>query len=206
MDQGHLAVRFAEVFARHATRPATRERVGEGWRVQTFAQLGERVRSLAEALVAEGIAPGDRVAIFATNRPEWTTADLAILSARGVVVPIYPTSTPQQVKHILADSGAVCAFVEGQSELERLASVWGELPALRRVVTGLIRVGVDRFPVGIGGQRLRGRVGAVDARREGFNAQIFNLAQLIQPLLFQLVWLPSHVMNRLKLDRLMRES
>ena len=143
MDQGHLAVRFAEVFARHATRPATRERVGEGWRVQTFAQLGERVRSLAEALVAEGIAPGDRVAIFATNRPEWTTADLAILSARGVVVPIYPTSTPQQVKHILADSGAVCAFVEGQSELERLASVWGELPALRRVVTFSDAPGAD---------------------------------------------------------------
>ena len=53
--------------------------------------------------------------LFSSNRPEWSIADFACLSVGAVVVPIYPTSTPDQVRHIVADSAAVLVFVEGQT-------------------------------------------------------------------------------------------
>lgn len=135
MDQAHLAVRFAQACTDFSGRPATRVRVNDEWRIQTYFEVGRLVRAAAARLVTAGIAPGDRVAIFSTNRPEWTTADFAILSTRAIVVPIYPTSTPEQVCHILNDSGASIAFVEGARELERVLQVWPELHALQRVVT-----------------------------------------------------------------------
>ncbi len=134
MDQGHLAVRLAGAVDRYSGRPATRMRVGEAWQTRTYGQLGADVRALAARLVAHGVQPGDRVAIFSGNRPEWTVADFASLTVRAVVVPIYPTSTPDQIRHILADSGTVAAFVEHPEAFGRLASVRADLPALRDVV------------------------------------------------------------------------
>jgi long-chain acyl-CoA synthetase len=135
MDQGHLAVRFSDTCDRHSGRTATRIRVGDDWETRTFGEIGRDVRELALRLVGGGVQPGDRVAIFSGNRPEWTIADFAILWARAIVVPIYPTSTPEQVQHILANSGAVWAFVESGTELDRIEAVWSDLPALRRAVT-----------------------------------------------------------------------
>nr|NLI50451.1 long-chain fatty acid--CoA ligase [Propionibacterium sp.] len=134
MDQGHLAVRLAAAIDRYSGRPATRVRVGDGWRTRTYGQLGADIRALAARLVAHGVRAGDRVAIFSGNRPEWTVADFASLWIRAVVVPIYPTSTPEQIRHILADSGAVLAFVEHPEAYARLASVRSDLPDLREVV------------------------------------------------------------------------
>ncbi|MFP5415305.1 MAG: AMP-dependent synthetase/ligase [Actinomycetes bacterium] len=135
MDHAHLAVRMAETFARHPGRPATRIKRDGGWQVRTFAQLQADVATLAAHLIDEGVQPGDRVLLLSNNRPEWSVADLALLSVRAVPVPVYPTSTPAQVRHIAADSGAVLAFVEDAGLLARLAPVWGELPALRGVWT-----------------------------------------------------------------------
>ncbi len=121
MDAGHLAVMFAGSVARHSERPATRVRVDGEFVVQTYAELGAQVRQLAARLIDRGLEPGDRVAIFSTNRPEWSLTDLACASACLVSVPLYPTSTPEQARHILRDSGAKLAFVSGQAELDKLA-------------------------------------------------------------------------------------
>lgn len=121
MDAGHLAVMFAGSVARHSERPATRVRVDGEFVVQTYAELGAQVRQLAARLIDRGLEPGDRVAIFSTNRPEWSLADLACATAALVSVPLYPTSTPDQVRHIMGDSGAKLAFVAGQAELDKLA-------------------------------------------------------------------------------------
>lgn len=131
MDQAHLAVRMEGVFARHADRDATRVLDGEDWKTRTYAQLGADVRTLARHLIDQGIAEGDRVALFSANRPEWSITDLALLSIRAVVVPLYPTSTPDQIRHILADSGVVFAFVETADLQQRVAEVWPDLPLLR---------------------------------------------------------------------------
>ncbi len=135
MDRQHLAIRLAETASRHPTRTATRIRAGAGWVTQTYRQLDQRRRTLAAHLAARGVAPGDRVAIFSPNRPEWSEVDLACLSIRAISVPLYATSTPEQVRHILADSGSSVAVVAGASELERIVAVWDDLPDLRLVVT-----------------------------------------------------------------------
>ena len=135
MDHAHLSVRLADAIARHGSRPATRIKVGEGWRVQTYAELGEQVATLAAHLVTQGVQPGDRVLLMSNNRPEWSVADLALLSVRAITVPIYPTSTPDQVRHIAADSGAVFGIVENGMLLDRVFPVWGDLPELRGLWT-----------------------------------------------------------------------
>lgn len=133
MDRGHLAVRFAEAAAAHASRPATSVDGVEG-SVRTYAELLTDVRALAARLVALGLEPGDRVAILAPNLPEWTLADLACATAGLVSVPLYPTSTPHQVHHILADSGARLIFVSGPEQADKLEGVRAHLPGLERVV------------------------------------------------------------------------
>jgi Long-chain acyl-CoA synthetases (AMP-forming) len=131
MDAGHLAVMFARSVARHAERPATRVRVEGEFRVQSYAELGAQVRQLAARLIDRGLEAGDRVAIFSTNRPEWSLTDLACASAALVSVPLYPTSTPDQVQHIISDSGAKLAFVSGQAELDKLTEAGlAELPVV----------------------------------------------------------------------------
>lgn len=134
MDAGHLAVRFAETAALHARRPATRIAAGEEWEVRTYAELLDDVRRLAARLISLGLEPGERVAIFSTNRHEWTLVDLACASARLVSVPLYATSTADQAAHILADSGCRVAFVAGETELAKLDAVRAQLPVLERVV------------------------------------------------------------------------
>lgn len=126
---------FALTARRHSDRPATRIMTADGWATQTYAELAQVVRQLASRLIDLVIAPGDRVAIFSSNRPEWTQADLACLSARAVSVPLYPSSTPDQLRHILADSGCVAAFVAGSSEVDRVLQIWDDLPELRLLVT-----------------------------------------------------------------------
>ena len=134
MDTSNVAVMFAASAAVHATRPATRVRSGDGWTVQTYAELNDQVRSLAARLIHLGLQPGDRVALFAPNLPQWSLVDLACLTAGLVVVPLYPTSTPDQLQHILGDCGARLIFLAGEQEWARLAPLRDGLPHLERVV------------------------------------------------------------------------
>jgi long-chain acyl-CoA synthetase len=87
-------------------------RSGSGWSNLSAGQFHADVRAVAKGLVSEGIAPGDRVAIMARTRYEWTLLDFAVWTAGGVVVPIYETSSADQVRWILEDSGARAAVVE----------------------------------------------------------------------------------------------
>lgn len=135
MDRSHLAVRINEVVAEHGARPALRVRRGEGWKVWTFAEMGTLVRRIAAQLVELGIQTGDRVAIFSNNRPEWTLVDLACLTIRAVPVPIYATSSTDQVKHILANAGCTVGVLDGETEWVRVAEVRAELPDLAHVIT-----------------------------------------------------------------------
>src|SRR5665647_478629 len=135
MDAGHLAVRFAGSASRHAALPATRVAEGEGWKVRTYGALAADVRRLAARLIDLGLEPGDRVAIFSPNLPEWTLTDLACASAGLVSVPVYDTSTADQARHILADFGCRMIFVGGDEELAKVADVRAELPAVERVVS-----------------------------------------------------------------------
>ena len=97
--------------------------LGDGWQPLTARQVEEEIRATAKGLVAAGIQIGDRVAIMARTRYEWTVLDFAIWYAGGCVVPIYETSSAEQVDWILNDSASVGLIVETPTHRELVTSV-----------------------------------------------------------------------------------
>jgi len=86
--------------------------LGEGWQPVTAREVEEEIRATAKGLIASGVQIGDRVAIMARTRYEWTILDFATWFAGGVVVPIYDTSSAEQIDWILNDSHSVAIIVE----------------------------------------------------------------------------------------------
>ena len=86
--------------------------LGDGWQPVTAVELDQEIRSVAKGLISHGVAQGDRVAIMAKTRYEWTILDFAIIYCGGITVPIYETSSAEQVKWILSDSASVLLVVE----------------------------------------------------------------------------------------------
>jgi len=108
-------------------------RTAEGWTDVTAAEFLAEVTAVAKGLAAAGVQTGDRVAILSKTRYEWTLLDYAIWFAGAVTVPIYETSSAEQVGWILADSGAVAVVAEGAAHLHRIAEVRGDLTHLKQV-------------------------------------------------------------------------
>jgi long-chain acyl-CoA synthetase len=90
------------------------------WRDVTAGQFRDEVTALAKGLIAAGVSPGDRVALMSRTRYEWTLVDYAIWAAGAVTVPIYETSSAEQVEWILTDSGASAAFAETQAHADTI--------------------------------------------------------------------------------------
>jgi long-chain acyl-CoA synthetase len=103
--------------------------LGDGWQPMTAREVENDVRAAAKGFIAAGIQRGDRIAIMARTRYEWTILDFASWFAGAVVVPIYETSSAEQVDWILNDSGAVALIVETPAHRELVATV---LPAHTR--------------------------------------------------------------------------
>jgi long-chain acyl-CoA synthetase len=106
-------------------------RTADGWQDVSCAQFRDEVVAVARGLVAAGIAPGDRVGLMSRTRYEWTLVDYAIWACGGVTVPVYETSSPEQVAWILTDSGAVACVVETRAHALMLAGIRDGLPELR---------------------------------------------------------------------------
>ena len=103
--------------------------LGDGWQPMTAREVENDVRAAAKGFIAAGIQRGDRIAIMARTRYEWTILDFASWFAGAVVVPIYETSSAEQVDWILNDSGSVALIVETPAHRELVATV---LPAHTR--------------------------------------------------------------------------
>ena len=104
------------------------------WTDVTCAEAAGQIRSAALGLISLGVQAGDRVSIFSATCYEWAIFDLAILSVGAVTVPIYETSSVEQVRWVLQDSEAVLAFAESDAHAAMVTELTGELPALRRVL------------------------------------------------------------------------
>jgi long-chain acyl-CoA synthetase len=122
------------IFIRAATDPdgvMLRRRGTDGrWQDITAGQFHGEVSALAKGLIAAGIQPGDRVALMSRTRYEWTLADYAIWAAGAVSVPVYETSSAEQVEWIISDSGARAVIAETDKHEEIVKSVRGQLPDL----------------------------------------------------------------------------
>ena len=97
--------------------------LGDGWQAVTAKDYEEEIKAVAKGLIAAGINVGDRVAIMAKTRYEWTVLDFAIWYAGAVSVPIYETSSAEQVDWILTDSAAVAIIVETPALVELVTPV-----------------------------------------------------------------------------------
>jgi long-chain acyl-CoA synthetase len=96
---------------------------GGKWLPISSQELGSNVARTARALHGWGIRPGDRVAILSENRPEWPTADMAILLLGAVTVPLYTTLTAEQTAFMLHDSGCRVIFLSSDQQLRKILSV-----------------------------------------------------------------------------------
>ena len=97
--------------------------LGEGWQPVTAREAEEEIRAVAKGLIASGVQIGDRVAIMARTRYEWTILDFATWFAGGVVVPVYDTSSAEQIDWILNDSHSVAIIVETPALAELVKTV-----------------------------------------------------------------------------------
>lgn len=115
-------------------RPALRHKAHGLYHDITWTEQAERVEACAAALVRAGVAVGDRVAILSENRAEWLAADMAILCAGAVNVPLHTPLSARQIHYQLADAGVCWAFVSTAAQLAKLLEVRSELPGLRGIV------------------------------------------------------------------------
>ncbi|WP_046471017.1 AMP-dependent synthetase/ligase [Allosalinactinospora lopnorensis] len=124
------------VFARATEEPtavALRRQESGQWRDVTCKEFRDDVAAIAKALIAAGIEHGDRVGLMSRTRYEWTTIDYAIWAVGGITVPIYETSSEDQVEWILGNSGSKAVFVETPEHAERVRQAQSALPDLRHI-------------------------------------------------------------------------
>lgn len=103
-------------------------RTASGWAPVTAAQFAHEVAAVARGLIAAGIQPGDRVALMSATRYEWTLIDYAIWTVGAVTVPVYETSSAEQLHWILSDSGARAAVFEKDEHLAIYACIQDRAP------------------------------------------------------------------------------
>ncbi|HEX7316896.1 MAG TPA: long-chain fatty acid--CoA ligase [Pyrinomonadaceae bacterium] len=123
-----------EALGRHAKADALSLKVKGQWLYIPGEAIIQRVRAVALGLSALGVKRGDRVALLSENRPDWSVADIAILSLGAVNVPIYTTQAPEQVRYILEDSGARVLFVSGKKVFRHARPGVEPVETLERVV------------------------------------------------------------------------
>jgi long-chain acyl-CoA synthetase len=104
------------------------------WVDTSFTEVGTIVSELARGLIDLGLEPGDRVALLCTTRPEWSYCDFAISSAGGVVVPIYPTNSPEECEWVAGNSESRMVICEDAAQAAKIQQVRANLPALEHVV------------------------------------------------------------------------
>jgi long-chain acyl-CoA synthetase len=116
--------------AEHPDRVGLRIQRNGTWTDVTYAEFARQVAGVAKGLVAGGVQPGDRVGLLARTRYEWTVLDFAIWTAGAVVVPIYETSSADQIAWIVSDSGARALVVESSAHAASVDSIRDEVPEL----------------------------------------------------------------------------
>jgi long-chain acyl-CoA synthetase len=120
------------------------------WSEVSYAEVGTIVCELAIGLLKLGLNRGDRVAILGSTRPEWSYVDLAVSTAGGVVVPIYPSNSPDECEWVLGNSEAKIVVCENSRQLAKITRVRDRLPALEEVIV------IDPDPDGTGAIALEG--------------------------------------------------
>ena len=127
---GHGTI--SALIAEAARQPGTAIRRGS--ETVSYASLVDTARAIGRGLIDLGIGAGDRVAVLSNTRPEWTYADLGILLAGGVTVPVYQTNSPEECQYVLEHSGAKAIFCEDAEQLDKIDAIRGDCQDLEHVI------------------------------------------------------------------------
>jgi long-chain acyl-CoA synthetase len=125
---------FLDAVDQHANPAAQMFRGANGWESIAAKEMLRRVAGLAKALAELGIKPGDRVAIYAPNCPEWHVADFAALGLGAVTVPVYFNESSDRLTYILNDSGARIVVTAGEAQARKITECRDRLPELEQVI------------------------------------------------------------------------
>lgn len=127
-----------------------RRKNGDAWSAVTAAEFAAETAAVAKGLVAAGVEPGDRVCLLSRTRYEWTVLDYAIWAAGAISVPIYETSSAEQIEWIAGDSAAKAVFAETGEHVATMEELRDRLPGLAHVwgidaggVAEVTRLGAD---------------------------------------------------------------
>ncbi len=134
MPEKHLALMVPKQAKKYGDRTALRYREHSAWHDISWREVEDRVRSAAKGLLELGIPEGGMVGIFAQNCPEWTIADFAILSVRGVSVPIYATNTAKQAEYIVNETEIAVLFVGGAEQYRKAVSISATSIFLKKII------------------------------------------------------------------------
>ena len=127
---------LAEMVEAMSVRPGVALRVNrDGVLAETsYRELGAIAREIAGGFMGLGIEPGDRVAVLAETRPEWTLTDFGVTCTGATLVPIYQTNAPEECRYVLEHSGARAVVCENKEQLAKIESIRSQLPALEFIV------------------------------------------------------------------------
>src|SRR6185437_15493482 len=137
MEFPALTTCFLEAMDRYANPRAQMWRAADGWKSISAAEMLRRAAGLSKVFFELGVRPGDRVAIFAPNCPEWHVADFAAQGIGAASVPIYFNESPDRLVYILNDSGARVVFAAGESQARKIAECRERLSAVEHVISTL---------------------------------------------------------------------
>ena len=119
---------------RYGDHPALTFKRGEEWAEVSYRELGEIVSEIARGLIDLGLEPGERAAVLCTTRAEWTYASFGITSTGGVVVPIYPTNSPEECEWVAGNSESRFVICEDAGQVAKIAQVRDRLPELEAII------------------------------------------------------------------------
>jgi long-chain acyl-CoA synthetase len=129
-----LPQQFLATAERFAAKCALKYKRGDAYEELTYAEVAQGVSTVAAALMGLGVQPADRIALLAENRPEWVMADLGIMLAGGITVPIHTTFSARLIAEVLKSSGARILIVSHEALLRKALQFRSELPDLSATI------------------------------------------------------------------------
>jgi long-chain acyl-CoA synthetase len=119
---------------RYGDHTAVKYKRGDDWVDVSYREVGTITSEIARGLIDLGLQAGDRAAVLCSTRPEWTYASFGIARAGGVVIPIYPTNSPEECEWVAGNSESRFLFAEDAEQAAKIAQVRDKLPALEAVI------------------------------------------------------------------------
>lgn len=134
MEEKTLGKVFWNRVQRYGSRVALKTKRNEAWTTISWQEWGRNVKLFSRGLIALGLEERECVALLSENRPEWTYADLALLSINALDAPIYSTNLPDAVEHIVKDSGSRFIVVSTEDQLKKIKEIRGAVPHLEKAI------------------------------------------------------------------------